>query len=98
MGITNSALQGCFADQIENRFKESVVGPGASKWWLFLFLPALLCLPSVKGLEQGSATAGLRREPRAFPRSWEGWPQLADTAMGVVIASGLSQSQGAVIY
>ena len=58
MGITNSAVQGCFANQIENRFKESAEGSVANQWWLFLFFPALLCLPSVKGLEQDSATAG----------------------------------------
>ena len=98
MGITNSVLQGCFANQIENRFKESAVGPGASTWWLFLFLPALLCLPSAKGLEQDSAMAGLRREPRAFPSHGEGWPHLADMEMRKPLLPGLSQSQGAVIY
>ena len=87
MGITNSAVQGCFANQIENRFKESAVGSGANQWWLFLFFPALLCLPSVKGLEQDSATAGWGGSPGLSPSPGEGWPPLADMEVSVTIAS-----------
>lgn len=45
------------ANQIENRFKEPGIGPGATKWRLLLFLSALLCLPPLRGLAQGSAMA-----------------------------------------
>lgn len=55
MGII-SVLQGCFANQIENIFKEPGVGPGATKGWLFLFLPITAVFAfSAKGVEQGSA-------------------------------------------
>lgn len=57
MGITTSALQGCFVNQIETMLKSLVRGLEPLNCSCFSCY-LCCCLPSAKGLEQGSASAG----------------------------------------